>query len=833
MNTTPRKGKRYKTLHNKMKERPRTFMFAVKVCTDRNSLAKSRLDLMEMNCLPCLHHLFVKNFLNKVEEAVKLNKDLTYINQHQKCIVSKQESDIHELQAKLVEVKGQLKNKQDQNAPLLELQQQVTTLKHKLTESTDAYTDLQLEERASKEKYEDTLSNLEESHRLLERHIENAEKYRKEIDESEKNNTCLQEEVSKLKEAVDDTTKALDIEKNLHAESLKEWKEQEDKWKKAAEDLEAEVSTQKQINADLEELNTNWSKQNVELTKDLKHVKALLNKPKEEKQEQTLLSLLNMFDTACQIKPDVNTREVQVEGPLLKPVYCQTFVPVTVYASSQTLHAPTAQTMGCELHNAAIQTDTQERKFTQSPYIMVLQTECPEDASIRAVQQASADVDIMVDCVNDAESSYMQKNYTIGKYSLEEKNGGKEDPILTIEQSQTLNTLTEKLESVDTKDQIENKSNDNYSENSTSGEESSALSQNPLGNERCDSGVDAAQTEASTGGNNMKGNQQSTVAITEISINNEVPTKVEQSLHSSVVTGSASGKEEAECLMEDSAEKLYKTQASSDDKKDDKVNKEEEDYLKDVLNSSRKYRHGRTGLEEVQGVNDKKVTRRSTEDEGSTSVVRESPSRAKLKLLGHGKSRTAHSCLPVADASPLRKSFTLPSSSPARSPVRIDSKLPDSCPMTVPDNMSQSILSDFAIPAVTKYSQYRASMAKSPVRSSPRRSQLPVLVKPSSSNRKADKSGYEDMKNTHDEHKRVEGILKDIDIGGKDQNKKSVTFGLVMQRDYERSPEPDDLDPNQSVVADSDDEEASIANKYKRTIQQIMRKSQAKKMKME
>ena len=72
-------------------------------------------------------------FNHSVEEAVRLNKELTYINLHQKCIVTKQQEDVKELQTALVEVKGQLSSKDDHMAPLVELRNENVTLKTEIS----------------------------------------------------------------------------------------------------------------------------------------------------------------------------------------------------------------------------------------------------------------------------------------------------------------------------------------------------------------------------------------------------------------------------------------------------------------------------------------------------------------------------------------------------------------------------------------------------------------------------------------------------------------------------------------------------------------------------
>ncbi|XP_076084503.1 uncharacterized protein LOC143055258 [Mytilus galloprovincialis] len=298
-----------------------------------------------------------------VKEAVKLNRDLMYTNEHQKCIIEQHKREITLLNSQILDTKVKVESK-----PLdysrIEQEQELSNLKQQLENERKDHIETEQELNKSTANYKETLIKLQDSHKLIERHLQNAEAHQRENKSLSIELQTCKERLKRLEIALDSLHKELDIQKTVHSDSIKKWQKEEEDLKSRITKLSEELETEKSDKTELEQLNTTWSEQNLRLSEELNAAKAILEVPKEDGEYQTDLCMLNMKDSQCQIQPEFSDFGNQTEQPRRYHISSQTDPPQCSDFSSQTyapaLAVSATQTREPSLINRSAQTEAEE-----------------------------------------------------------------------------------------------------------------------------------------------------------------------------------------------------------------------------------------------------------------------------------------------------------------------------------------------------------------------------------------------------------------------------------------------------------------------------------------
>ncbi|XP_063407014.1 leucine-rich repeat and coiled-coil domain-containing protein 1-like isoform X2 [Mytilus trossulus] len=297
-----------------------------------------------------------------VKEAVKLNRDLMYTNEHQKCIIEQHKREITLLNSQILDTKVKVESK-PLDCSRIEQEQELSNLKQQLENERKDHTETEQELNKSTTNYKETLLKLQDSHKLIERHLQNAEAHQRENKSLSIELETCKEKLKKLEIALDSLHKELDIQKTVHSESIEKWQKEEEDLKSRITKLTEELETEKSDKAELEQLNTTWSVQNFRLSEELNAAKAILEVPKENGEYQTDLCMLNMKDSQCQIQPELSNFGNQTEQPRHYHITSQTDPPPCSEFSSQTyapaLAVSATQTREPSLINRSAQTEAE------------------------------------------------------------------------------------------------------------------------------------------------------------------------------------------------------------------------------------------------------------------------------------------------------------------------------------------------------------------------------------------------------------------------------------------------------------------------------------------
>ncbi|VDI17692.1 Hypothetical predicted protein, partial [Mytilus galloprovincialis] len=209
----------------------------------------------------------------------------------------------------------------------------------------------------------ETLIKLQDSHKLIERHLQNAEAHQRVNKSLSIELETCKERLKKLEIALDSLHKELDIQKTVHSESIEKWQKEEEDLKCRITKLSEELETEKSDKAELEQLNTTWSEQNLRLSEELNAAKAILEVPKEDGEYQTDLCMLNMKESESQIQPELSNFGNQTEQPRRYHITSQTDPPPCSDFFSQTyapaLKVSATQTREPSLINRSAQTEAE------------------------------------------------------------------------------------------------------------------------------------------------------------------------------------------------------------------------------------------------------------------------------------------------------------------------------------------------------------------------------------------------------------------------------------------------------------------------------------------
>ncbi|XP_069106587.1 uncharacterized protein [Argopecten irradians] len=184
------------------------------------------------------------------------------------------------------------------------------------------------------------MSKLQDSYLLVERHLANAATHRDEARILYRDKEELEGKCEALKLALDSTHKDLDIQLSLHQQAVEQWNIKSKETAKEIEKLKGDLEMTSKNCEQLEELNSNWAKHNLELSTSLQEAKAILEVPKCDTETQTDVSLFEVNDVSCQTTINVASVPSQTDSPVTHPAYTQTYIPALANHQTQTVCTP-------------------------------------------------------------------------------------------------------------------------------------------------------------------------------------------------------------------------------------------------------------------------------------------------------------------------------------------------------------------------------------------------------------------------------------------------------------------------------------------------------------
>nr|XP_022329392.1 coiled-coil domain-containing protein 73-like isoform X2 [Crassostrea virginica] len=291
---------------------------------------------------------------DSVQHAVKHNQALMYINEHQKCILNEEKNRVLSLQAQLLEVKCRLQQKPDETS-LQQYKLEIASLNQKL-EKVNAERETALKEiNEHAAKNEKVSKLLQDTHQLMEHQIEIVEIHKRNSSQQKLVISQQQEELDQVKGELLEVKDNIALLKDQHKEDAEEWRKKNLHLQDELSKIMEELAEEKKSCADLGDLNTALSNQNIQLTEQLQSTKELLNKVKQDQDQQTELSLMNMVEQESQV--EVNSADTAVQTDSVPPKSSSTQTPAPELTVSRT------QTNNPALANSSCQT---ERVWVQS-----------------------------------------------------------------------------------------------------------------------------------------------------------------------------------------------------------------------------------------------------------------------------------------------------------------------------------------------------------------------------------------------------------------------------------------------------------------------------------
>ncbi|XP_067664891.1 coiled-coil domain-containing protein 73-like [Haliotis asinina] len=328
-----------------------------------------------------------------VAEAVKLNRGLMYVNEHQKCVMEQQKADLHRCQQQVVTLSTQLESKPAITAEMEELNQRLTALQHQMNLVAEQRCALEKELDDNKTRYQVSLDDLHEMHNLVQRHLDNADQHRLRNTELEKVNQTLKSRVKLGEEKVGQLQQELDVERVIKAEALTQWSRQEDTLKTDLETLKRDLAATDTARTSLETLNHQLEESNTRLTQQYQEMKAIVDRDRMEATQQTSLSYFNNHITATQTENEtsvVSTQTVNTTADSSVQTHSK-----TNSASSQTHSqsvSSSSQTIVPPLANSAVQTDRHEITQEVVPCVVGEVSHLSQEGKIVSSEQESVDI---------------------------------------------------------------------------------------------------------------------------------------------------------------------------------------------------------------------------------------------------------------------------------------------------------------------------------------------------------------------------------------------------------------------------------------------------------
>ncbi|CAH1267580.1 coiled-coil domain-containing protein 73-like [Branchiostoma lanceolatum] len=260
------------SLEQKVKEQER--QLKLQACAKDSHL--SQMTEMEQKCsslfMQCRQLTETHDRLEKsVKEAIRINKKLNSVNNHQTCLLKRNNTalEAQKKEIQLLKVQGHCKlNNSDVTSSVdhnsLYLLQQELNIQQDLSKQLQ----LQLEE-IRKEKTE-AVSSLQECQGLVDRHVETCSLLKQKLEVVELELQNLKTEHEGLKKSFDKQAQELHNLKDVHKDAFEKWGKEEASLQSRLKTLQEDYENLEKAHNNLEELNTSWAKKNIKMTEEIK-----------------------------------------------------------------------------------------------------------------------------------------------------------------------------------------------------------------------------------------------------------------------------------------------------------------------------------------------------------------------------------------------------------------------------------------------------------------------------------------------------------------------------------------------------------------------------------
>ncbi|XP_064597710.1 coiled-coil domain-containing protein 73-like [Liolophura sinensis] len=202
-----------------------------------------------------------------VDEAMLLNRTLTYVNQHQKCLVDQFSRDLEESKRALLSTRVQIQSQPAETSRAVKhLEQKVMELETKVKQKTEEV-DVKTKELVTLDlHHQKTLQELKEAHKVVSNLMERAQKQHtdsvnmmKRVEDAEATVEEMEAEREKCHQKMEADSVAFE-----EASSLKDAQVHE--LKSCLTEMEKHLREVKEDYSTLEQLNSAWAQKNLELT---------------------------------------------------------------------------------------------------------------------------------------------------------------------------------------------------------------------------------------------------------------------------------------------------------------------------------------------------------------------------------------------------------------------------------------------------------------------------------------------------------------------------------------------------------------------------------------
>ncbi|KAL3889851.1 hypothetical protein ACJMK2_002178 [Sinanodonta woodiana] len=303
------------------------------------------------------------SFCFTVKKALELNRNLMYINEHQKCILAMKNADLSRLQSEVLDLKS-IKEKEC------------------LLKDCENW----------KEKYQGSVTSLQEAHSLIAVNLQNLERYRSEVRGNEERIEELEAEIDEATLSMTSVNRMIEEERKAFSTAEQKWHAQEERYLCDIQQLKTELSVLKTQMEKKDLAQQEVVNQVTCLNKELDMLKTIVNVEKESLSCQTELCMLKVEDHDCQTVIEVQCQKIQTEKNQMNTSTTQTINAAFKNCACQT-NTSITQTINAALRNCACQTENiSYNSFSDSPSIPSTQDlELPEQISAQRSFQIPED----------------------------------------------------------------------------------------------------------------------------------------------------------------------------------------------------------------------------------------------------------------------------------------------------------------------------------------------------------------------------------------------------------------------------------------------------------
>ncbi|KAK3586922.1 hypothetical protein CHS0354_008518 [Potamilus streckersoni] len=259
-----------------------------------------------------------------VKKALELNRNLMYVNEHQKCILAMKNADLSRLQSEVVDLKVAQSTQSDQQGMKLQLEIDNTCLKQKFDSSIKERECLLKDCESWKDKYQGSLASLQEAHSLIAVNLQNLERYRSEVSSNEERIEELKAELDEATLSLTSADRMIEEERQTFSITEQKWYAQEERYLCDIDQLKAELSVLKSQLEKKDLAQQEVINQVTSLSKELDMLKSIVSVEKASLSCQTNLCMLKLEDHGCQTVIEVQCQQVQTERHLKNTSTMQT-----------------------------------------------------------------------------------------------------------------------------------------------------------------------------------------------------------------------------------------------------------------------------------------------------------------------------------------------------------------------------------------------------------------------------------------------------------------------------------------------------------------------------